>query len=213
MRGSPKSFGIILTRLVVNRSDQSWRDGSELRDGPLEARRTAFSIERPDSFDRGLIDHLQRSIVGRRDDPHPTLVPLRLCLWLQPAAKHPGHLAIVEGLDEEIIHTRPKAFFAYLGKRVCRERYYWQVCAGLIAGRWRVGRGFLDFANAACRFDPVHDGHLAVHQDQIELLPRIELHSSLAAGCGHDLAAHRLEDAGGNLLVYHVVLSYQDTSC
>ncbi len=73
------------------------------------------------------------------------------------------------------------------------------------------GGGFaFVLADGPRRLETIQFGHFTIHQDQIETLPRHQLGGNGAVGRGDDAAAHILQYAGGDILVYRIVLGHQD---
>ena len=122
----------------------------------------------------------------------------------EPSHQRRAHLLGGEGFRHVIVHPRGQALLAVAFDRA-RGQGYDRACGGRI--------GFL-LADLRGRLEPVHLGHLAIHEDQAVLAARIAFERFEAVRGGLDLAAQALEDADRDFQVDRIVLDEQDArSC
>ena len=122
---------------------------------------------------------------------------------LQPARKDLLELVDPERLAEVIVHASRQAQLAVAFEGVGGEGHDRRPPAAVRAAA-------LLFADRPGRLVPVHLGHLAVHEDQVEVRRAPRRHGLAAVPRDLDPQAEDRENAGDHLLVHAVVLGQQD---
>src|ERR1051326_9467656 len=110
------------------------------------------------------------------------------------------------GFDEEVVHACVQTALPDFGEGMRRQCDNRRARARVLHIRFPP-HDPLDIANAAGCVEAVPDRHLAIHQDQIEILLGKQLDGGASVGGRDDGTAHLLQDAARDILVNRIVLN------
>ena len=118
----------------------------------------------------------------------------------EPGRQRRAHLLRGERLCHVIVHPRGETVLAVALDRARGQRDDWDMAI----------RRRLLLADRRGRLEPVHLGHLAIHENEAELAIGVALERLLAVGRGNHVAAETFQHADCDFEIDQIVLDEQD---